>query len=271
MKKLSCLEIDVLIYIFECKDENGVHEDKLISDYLMNLSNLPMCCFDKSNVIKSSNCHSVKETQWYSDSEITTSIRYTLIQLKNKRLVVEVDKYYLATAKYEDIIELLKSKAKSCLQFHDYVVKTFDYFDPEELACVCEETENNNETHSDERANNSEEGSLIIRQSIVQNIKEKERTKILNYFATIDVVTMSVDGEFYKFIPIFATVLDGNIFFLLSPIFKSEFGDKCALVFARNDDETFNIVTDETFNIVTNETTTEKIFELYQRERNING
>ena len=108
---------------------------------------------------------------------------------------------------------------------------------------------------------NCKEVVPIIRQSILSNTSDKERSKILNYFTNARVVTMNSNGKNYKYLPLFAIVFHDDTYLILSPLFKNELGDKVALVFKRNEDQSFTVVTDET--------TTEKIFELYQKERDV--
>lgn len=266
MKNLSCLEADVLIYIFAWGDDNGVNEDELISDYLMNLSDLPVCCFDASNVLRICNhCLSSSDDKEYSDAQMNMIIKYVLIQLKNKGLIKEKDNHYTTTVEYDDITNLLKNKSSNCSCFHNYVKEAFDYLQDELTYILGDGDDDHDEAVFEEALSSSDEVAPIIRQSILSNTSDKEISKILNHFANAHVITMSSSGKPYKFLPLFATVVENNIYFILSPNFKNEFGeDKTALVFKRNEDQSFTIVTDKT---------TETIFELYQaaKERDING
>ena len=264
--KLSCLEADILINIYVLSGEQGVAEEDLISDYSINLSDLPWCCFDMSTVLRKCNRNHEDDDKEYSDENIQMIVKYALIQLKTQGLIKEKDKHYSATVEYDDIINLLKAKACSCPQFHEYVAQAFDYLDEDELAFIHGNVDDDSGKEEFEKTlSNGEEVVPIIRQSILSNTSDKEVSKILNHFTNARVITMNSNGKPYKFLPLFATVVENNIYFILSPIFKNEFGeDKTALVFKRNEDQSFTIVTDET---------TEKIFELYKtaKERDING
>ena len=266
MKNLSCLEADVLIYIFAWGDDNGVNEDELISDYLMNLSDLPWCCFDTSNVLRICNhCLSSSDDKEYSDAQMNMIIKYVLIQLKSKGLIKEKDNHYTTTVEYDDITNLLKNKASNCSCFHDYVKQAFDYLEQDALTYILgDENDNLDEAEFEETLSNCDEVAPIIRQSILSNTSDKEISKIFNHFTNAHVITMSSSGKPYKFLPVFATVFDDSLFLVMTPLFRNELGDEVALVFKRNENQSFAIVTDET---------TETIFGLYQaaKERDING
>ncbi len=258
MKNLSCLEADLLINIFAM---DGASEEDLISDYVINLSDLPWCCFDTSTVLRKCNRNHENDDKEYSDEHIKMILKYVLIQLKTQGLIKEKDQYYSTTVEYDDIINLLKTKASSCSCFHDYVKQAFDYLETDELTYILGDgNDNHDEAVFEETLSNCDEVAPIIRQSILSNTSDKEISKILNHFTNAPVITMKSGGKPYKFLPLFATVFQNNLYLILSPIFKTEFGNnRIALVFKKNDDQTFTIVTDET--------TTEKIFELYQKER----
>ena len=263
MKNLSCLEADLLINIFAM---DGASEEDLISDYAINLSDLPWCCFDTSTVLRKCNCNHEDDDKEYSDAHIKMILKYALIQLTQKRLIEEKDNHYTTTVEYNDITNLLKNKASNCSCFHDYVKQAFDYLDQDELTYILGDVDDDSDKEEFEKTlSNGEEVVPIIRQSILSNTSDKEISKILNHFTNARVITMNSNGKPYKFLPLFATVVENNIYFILSPNFKNEFGeDKTALVFKRNEDQSFTIVTDKT---------TETIFELYQaaKERDING
>lgn len=261
---LSCLEADLLINIYLLSGEQGVSEEDLISDYSINLSDLPWCCFDTSTVLRKCDCNHEDDDKEYSNEHIQMILKYALIQLKTRGLIKEKDKHYRATVEYDDIINLLKTKASSCPQFNYYTETAFDYLATDELAYILgTEDDDHDEEESDDTLCNHAEVSQMICQSILSNTSGKEVSKILNHFTNAHVITMNSSGKFYRFLPLFATVFQDNLYLILSPIFKTEFGnDRVALVFKRNDDH---------FTIVTDETMTEKIFELYQKERDTNG
>ena len=262
---LSCLEADLLINIYLLSGEQGVSEEDLISDYSINLSDLPWCCFDTSTVLMKCDRYYEDDDKEYSDEHIRMILKYALIQLKSQGLIKEKTKHYSATVEYDSIISLLKTKASSCPQFHEYVAQAFDYLDEDELSFILGDVDDDSDKEEfEETLSNGEEVVPIIRQSILSNTSDKEVSKILNHFTNARIITMNSSGKPYKFLPLFATVFEDNIYFILSPIFKNEFGeDKAALVFKRNEDRSFTIVTDET---------TETIFGLYQaaKERDIN-
>ena len=262
MKNLSCLEADLLINIFAM---DGASEEDLISDYAINLSDLPWCCFDTSTVLRKCNCNHEDDDKEYSDAHIKMILKYALIQLTQKRLIEEKDNHYTTTVEYNDITNLLKNKASNCSCFHDYVKQAFDYLDQDELTYILGDVDDDSDKEEFEKTlSNGEEVVPIIRQSILSNTSDKEVSKILNYFTNACVVTMYSGEKSYKYLPLFATVFHDDTYLILSPLFKNELGDKAALVFKRNEDQSFTIVTDET---------TEKIFELYKtaKERDING
>jgi len=259
---LSCLEADLLINIYLLSDEQGVSEEDLISEYSINLSDLPWCTYDISFLLKGCNHRDGIEVKEYTDEHIEMVVKYALIQLKSKGLIKAKDKHYCATVEYDDIINLLKAKASSCPQFHEYVAQAFDYLDEDELAFILGDVDDDSDKEEFEETLSNGEGVVpIIRQSILSNTSDKEVSKILNYFTNACVVTMYSGEKSYKYLPLFATVFHDDTYLILSPLFKNELGDKAALVFKRNEDQSFTIVTDET--------TTEKIFELYQKERDV--
>ena len=262
MKNLSCLEADLLINIFAM---DGASEEDLISDYSINLSDLPWCCFDTSTVLRKCDCNHEDDDKEYSDKHIKMILKYALIQLTQKRLIEEKDNHYTTTVEYDDITNLLKNKSSNCSCFHDYVKQAFDYLDQDELTYILGDgDDDHDEAVFEEALSSCDEVAPIIRQSILSNTSDKEISKILNHFTNASVITMKSSGKPYKFLPLFATVFQDNLYLILSPIFKTEFGnDRVALVFKKNDDQTFTIVTDET--------TTEKIFELYQKERDVSN
>lgn len=265
-EKLSCLEADVLINIYVLSGEQGVSEEDLISDYSINLSDLPWCCFDTSTVLGKCDRNHEDDDKEYSDQHIKMILKYALIQLKTQGLIKEKDKHYSATVEYDDIINLLKTKASSCPQFYEYAAQAFDYLYEDELAFILGDVDDDSDKEEFEKTlSNCEEVVPIIRQSILSNTNDKEISKIINHFTNAHTITMKSSGKPYKFHPLFATVFQDNIYFILSPMFKNEVGeDKVALVFKMNEDRSFTIITDET---------TETIFGLFQaaKERDING
>ena len=283
MKNLSCLEADILTNII-ISDEYGMSEDALISDYTINILELPWCAYDTSVVLRGCDCqHKLDDKKYsYSDEHIKMIVKYSLTMLKSKGLIREEDNQYFATNnEYVDALNLLKDKAARCSRFRNYVKHSYDYFEQDEIPFILgdeygshdeegfeeefvADLEEELEEGSEDTLSNYEHVSPMIRQSISNNISDKETNKILNYFTNAHVVTMNSNGKSYKYLPLFATVFDDSLYFIMSPLFKNELGDEVALVFKRNEDH---------FTIVTDGEMTETILGLYQaaKERDING
>lgn len=264
MKNLSCLEADILINIFLLQ---GSSEEALMSDYLTNLFDLPTCCFDTSTVLrKCKKANQRMEDTDYSENHVEMIIRYVLIQLMNKGLIQKKDNEYIAKISYEDVFRLLKDKANHCLHYRHYVKVAFDYLEQEEKDFIFNESGNGCEKSEVTAVESTcQEEPLIIRQTIINQDDEREALKMLDYLKSISILTMrSNKGVRRSFLPVFATVVQNQLYLLACPNFKSEFGSNTALVFKRNEDYTFKILTDSE--------STDEIFRLYYaaKERKTN-
>ena len=138
MKSLSCLEADILTNII-ISDEYGMSEDALISDYTINILELPWCVYDTSKVLRECDYqHELDDKEHsYSDEHIKMIVKYSLIMLKSKGLIREEGNQYFATnSEYVDALNLLKDKAARCSRFRDYVKHSCDYLEPDELSFI---------------------------------------------------------------------------------------------------------------------------------------
>ena len=96
----------------------------------------------------------------------------------------------------------------------------------------------------------------LIRKNVAASINAVEKRKLFKYFQEANCVCLKYNEKSYKFLPVFATVdQKKEVYLILNPLFRNEFGDNAALVFKRQEDKTFTVVTDPQ--------TTEKIFEVY--------
>lgn len=249
-QRLSCLEAILLLSIFlNTNHEQGISEDEISLD-----PSAPNCCLNTLSVIREvcdHNNDSLSEN--YTESHIKNMIHYAMLRLKNMKLVnlklLKGKRIYTANVDFDLLQELIKEKSANCPRMKSYFDSIINSMINSAESKMWEPVDDSQpaDTTNMERS--------LIRKNVAASISAAEKKKLFKYFQNVNTVCLKWNEKSYRFLPVFATFYQKELYFVLNPLFANEFGDAAALVFKRFEDKTLGIVTDSQ--------TTEKIFEFY--------
>ena len=250
-QNLSCLEVILLLKI--TNHEQGICEDEICLD-----SNIPNCCLNTLSVIREicdHNNDSLSEN--YTESHIKNMIHYAMLRLKNMKLVnlklLKGKRIYTANVDFDLLQELIKEKSANCPRMKSYFDSIINSIINSAESKTWELVYDKDNSQPTDTTNTERS---LIRKNVAASINAVEKRKLFKYFQEANCVCLKYNEKSYKFLPVFATVdQKKEVYLILNPLFRNEFGDNAALVFKRFEDKTFGLVADPTI--------TERVFELY--------